>query len=298
MNWFLYAIASPALYSLTNYIEKFLVEKRVKNPLLVPTFGGLIILLLGILILAIKHFPILPLMPLILIILSGVFLYLYLIPYFQALVLDETSRIVPLFGASPIFVLIMSYLFLGESLSMKQIFGFVLILIGGFAISSKKIDLKIFIPRKTFWLMMVSAFLWSITVILFKFVVISSDFWTTFAYESIGTGLASIVVLIVKWREIHLFVTKSFKRDIVILFILNSIVGVIAQYSFSVAILLAPAALVSIIGGTQPFFVLVFGVFLSLFFPHIIKENIERKVLVSKILLIVLIFTGIVLIYY
>jgi len=189
-------------------------------------------------------------------------------------------------------------LFLGESLSMKQIFGFVLILIGGFAISSKKIDLKIFIPRKTFWLMMVSAFLWSITVILFKFVVISSDFWTTFAYESIGTGLASIVVLIVKWREIHLFVTKSFKRDIVILFILNSIVGVIAQYSFSVAILLAPAALVSIIGGTQPFFVLVFGVFLSLFFPHIIKENIERKVLVSKILLIVLIFTGIVLIYY
>jgi len=298
MNWFLYAIASPALYSITNYIDKFLVEKRIKNPLFVPTFVGLIILLLGILILAIKHFPVLPLMPLTLIILSGVFLYIYLIPYFQALVLEETSRIVPLFGASPIFVLGMSYLFLGESLSMRQIFGFVLILIGGFAITSKQIDLNIFIPRKTFWLMMVSALLWSLTVILFKFVVISSDFWTTFAYESIGTGLAAIVVIIVKWNEIHLFMTKSFKGDIIILFILNAIFGVIAQYSFSVALLLAPAALVSVIGGTQPFFVLIFGVFLSLFFPHIIKENIERKVLVSKIFLIVLIFIGVVLIYY
>lgn len=277
MNWLLYAIASPALYAVTNYIDKFLVEKRIRNPLLVPTFAGLIILALGILILAIKHFPILTLMPLVLILLSGILLFIYLIPYFQALVMEETSRIVPLFEASPIFVLLMSYLFLGESLSMKQLFGFALILIGGFAISSKKIDLKIFIPRKTFWLMMVSSLLWSLTVILFKFVVISSDFWTTFAYESIGTGLASIVVLIVKWREIRLFVKRSFKGDILILFILNSIFGVIAQYSFSVAILLAPAALVSVIGGTQPFFVLVFGVFLSLFFPHIIKENIEKK---------------------
>ncbi len=297
MNWLLYAVASPALYSLTNYIDKFLVEKRIKNPLLVPIFGGLTTLILGILIFIIKNFPILPLLQAILILISGIFLFLYLIPYFKALSTEETSRVVPLFQMSSVLVLIMSSLFLRETLSLKQLFGFLFILIGGFAISAETPDLKIFIPRKSFWLMMLSAMLWSFTVIIFKFIVTSNDFWTTLAYESLGVGLASFIALIFQWRQFSTFITSSFKGDIIILFTVNELLSEVAQFAYSLALFLAPAPLVSVIGGTQPFFVLLFGIILSLFFPHLIEENIEKKTLFLKLLFIFLIFFGVIFIY-
>jgi uncharacterized membrane protein len=56
--WIYFALASAAFYSVTNFIEKFLVEKRIKDPLLITIFSGLTSLILGIIILAFKGFHI------------------------------------------------------------------------------------------------------------------------------------------------------------------------------------------------------------------------------------------------
>ncbi len=272
------AILSPALYGITNFIEKFLVEKKIKDPVIVPIFGGITTFVIGTIILAFSGFPSLPRLELVLILLSGIFLELYLIPYFIALSEEDASRIIPLFQFIPFFILILSYFFLKENLDRQQLLGFLLIFCGGFALGVKQIKGGIFKLRKALYLMIAASFLYSLNSIIFKFVAISANFWTTIAYQFMGMGLGALLLL-----SIHSY-RQKFSHDVHLatfqvwsLLSLNQIIVILAQLVLSYAYLLAPIALVSVVaGGAQPLLVLSYGLILTRFFPHIIKEDIKK----------------------
>jgi len=54
--------------------------------------------------------------------------------------------------------------------------------------------------------------------------------------------------------------------------------------------------LVNALSSVQPFFVLLFTVLLSIFFPHIIKEEINKSIMFLKVLAIILMFIGVILV--
>ena len=62
------------------------------------------------------------------------------------------------------------------------------------------------------------------------------------------------------------------------------------------ASLLAPVALVSAISATSTFFVFLFGILLTLFFPNIGREDLSRRNLWQKAAVGILIMAGVVLI--
>src|SRR5665213_3650362 len=68
--------------------------------------------------------------------------------------------------------------------------------------------------------------------------------------------------------------------------------GLAARY----ASILGPVSLVQAIGGTTSFFVFVFGVVLSLFFPRLGREDLSRGSLVQKGIAVALIVAGVILI--
>jgi uncharacterized membrane protein len=296
--WIYFALASAAFYSVTNFIEKYLVEKKIKDPLIITIFSGLTSLILGIIILAFKGFQVIETVQLILILISGIFLVFYLIPYLKALELDDASKVVPLLQFSPIFVLVLSYIFLGEALTSKQLLGVALIIVGGFALGAERIEKGIFTSRKSFWLMVLASFLFAITGVLFKFVVITQDFWLTLAYESIGMGIGAFILLLWSaYRSSFRQETKKIKLDTFTLLSVNQCFSVLAQLTVSYAFVLSSAALVSAIGGVQSFFVLLFGLILSIWFPRIIQEKIDKITILTKIISIFSIFIGVYLVY-
>lgn len=298
MSWIVFAIAAQALFAVSNFIDKFLIDKRIKDPFLVTILAGLASLLLGLLIFLFRGFSLIETKQLILILISGILLELYLIPYFKALRMDDASRIVPLFQFVPVFVLILSFIILGEALTGKQFLGSVFIIIGGFVLATKKIEGGIFRLRKSLWFMVIASLLYAITGVLFKWVVVAEDFWLTLAYESIGMGIGAIILLL--WppyrtgfgREM-----KKLKLSTWGLLFVNETVYVLALLTLFYAILLGSVALVSVIGGVQPFFVLVYGLILSIWFPSIIKEDIQKNTILIKALAILLIFIGGYLVY-
>jgi hypothetical protein len=81
------------------------------------------------------------------------------------------------------------------------------------------------------------------------------------------------------------------------LLFVNETVYVFALLSMFYAILLGSVALVSVIGGVQPFFVLVYGLILSIWFPSVIREDIQKNTVLMKALAILLIFMGGYLVY-
>ncbi|MHB8599155.1 MAG: EamA family transporter [Ktedonobacteraceae bacterium] len=299
MSWIVFAIVTQVLFAVSNFIDKFLIDKRIRDTLLVTILAGLASFLLGLLIFLVRGFSIIETKQLVLILISGILLELYLIPYFKALTMDEVSRIVPLFQFMPVFVLILSYFILGEALTGKQFLGSVFIIGGGFILAAKKIEGGgIFKLRKSLWLMVIASLLYAVTGVLFKWVVVAQDFWLTLAYEDIGMGIGAIILLLwPSYRAGFRRETRKLKLSTWGLLFVNETVYVLALLSMFYAILLGSVALVSVIGGVQPFFVLLYGLILSIWFPSIIQEDIQRETVLLKALAILLIFIGGYLVY-
>lgn len=95
--WFYYALATPAIYSVTNFIDKFLVDKKVKTPMVLTVANGFIVACLGVVIGLLGGFRIIPAPQLLLILGAGVLLEFYIWPYYEALKRDDVSRVVPFF---------------------------------------------------------------------------------------------------------------------------------------------------------------------------------------------------------
>jgi hypothetical protein len=92
---------------------------------------------------------------------------------------------------------------------------------------------------------------------------------------------------------ILLFCVPSYRRDFLGLFRQQKVasVGLIAlsKVLFSVseavtlyATLLAPVALVLLVNSFQPLFVFTFGILLTLFFPRVAKESLDRMKILQK----------------
>lgn len=288
-----YALLSPAVFSVTNYIDKFLLEKHEISPVVITIYGGLFAFVAGVIALVLTGFYPVDTKSLLILLVSGILTSIYLLPYYKALSIDETSNVVPLFQFYPIFVLILSFIFLKEGFSVTQYFGSALIVAAGFLLSVEKVEGKLFSLRKSFFYMMLSCLLFAIAQVLYKFGLVEIPFWNTLPYEGFGIALGAILIASYK-GNLKQFKqeTAKFKKIVFAFLTLNEIVYIIARYTGYFAISLISVGLVSILGGIQPLFVLIYGVILSVWFPKILKEVITKKTLGFKFTAIIVLIIG------
>lgn len=293
-----FAILSQALYGINNYIDKFFLEKYKITPPVISIYTGIFGLITGIIVLFLTGFYPTDFKSVLIILASGFLANLYVLPYFKALSTDETSRVIPLFQFIPVFVLILSFFVLGETLQIKQYIGAAIIILASFIISLKKFDKTIFKFRPAFWYMLLSSFLFSLSVILYKFGLDTIPFWNTLPYEGVGMALGALTIFLYKNNK-SLFVkqTKGFSKKVFAVMTVNESFHIGSRYTAYFALSLISASLVNVLGGVGPFFVLMYGVILSLWFPNVLKEVITKEVVGAKLLSIVGMFIGLVLIF-
>lgn len=294
----IYALLSPAIFSISNYLDKFLLEKNNISPIVITIYGGIFAFIAGVITLLLTGFYPIDTRSLIIILSSGFLTALYLLPYYKALSIDETSNVVPLFQFYPIFVLTLSFFLLKEGFTFVQYMGCALIIAAGFLLSVEKVAGKMFSIRKSFFYMMLSCFVFAIAQVLYRFALEEIPFWNTLPYETFGIALGALLIAMYgKNFQDFLKETKKFKKRVYVFLTINEIFYIAARYTGYFAISLISVSLVSILGGTQPLFVLIFGIILSIWFPHILKEVINRKTLGLKFLSILIIIVGSYLIF-
>ena len=291
MLWILFAIIANVLFAVSNLFDKFLIEKRVRDPLALTVFGGWIDLLFTLIIVLIHGLSITGPLQAGVLLLSGVMVELALIPYFKALSLEDASRISPLFQSMPVFVLLLSSVFLRETLTHRQMLGFLLILSGSFIVSMHKTDAGIFKIRKAFWWVLLASILWALPAVMFKFVVVKQTFWDALALEFFGVAIgATILFFLYKTRVLAQI--RDIGAGTWSILNINELIYIAGRVSNFYAITLGLVSLVAVLGGTIPLFVFLFGLMLSLWFPGIIKEDITRASIVTKISSIILVSCG------
>jgi len=193
---------------------------------------------------------------------------------------------------SPVFVLILSYLFLHEHLSGNELLAFPLLVFGGFLISLKKVE-GVFRVSKALLFMLLAAFLYSLHVILSKYIYLHMSFYQGFTWISIGGFLSALPLLLVK--QTRKDTMAFFKKSNVVkgAMVVNEFVNFGAVASIQLALSAGPSSLVVAFGGTQPFFVLSLTLLTSLLLPRIIKEETKVHIVAHKVIALIIIFTGV-----
>jgi len=296
MNWFFLALIPPALWAVSNHIDKFLIMKHIKG----SSVGALAIVssvtaLILLPFIAIFHPQVLSInsATALFLMLNGGFAVTGLLFYFFALEKEDASVVVPLFEMIPIFTLLLGFLILGERLAGAQVNAFFIILFGSILISLD-LDKKFSLKWNVFFLMVASCIINSLYAVIIKKFALETNYWQAMFWSQAGLFIAGVIMLafIRSYRRDFLILLNENRDKIIGLNITNEIINTVAVLLSAYTLLLAPVALVSVVGSFQAVFVFVFGVVLTVFMPHISEESLVKKHLLQRITAIIIILVG------
>jgi len=298
MYWFFIALAAPFLWSLVNISDQYLVAKystgeRESGALVLfsSLIGVFVALLIGMFTAGIFQIPMLD--KLLLMAIGGITIA-WVIIYFSVLAIEDVSAVVPWFLTVPIFGYVLGYAFLGETLSVQQQIGSLIILFGVLLISIDFSGKSSVFKWKPVCYMLLACFLIAVIGVIFKYVTIENSFWVSSFWEYIGLGIFGILIFIFSPKYRGEFMLMN-KRGGVKIFALNTVsetLTVVGNLLTNFAILLAPVALVYLVGSFQPVILLILTLLATRFLPNIIKENMSKQVLVPKIIAIGVMVAG------
>jgi len=295
MNWIPIAVSSFFLFAIVSILDSIILKNYIKNELVYLIFNKILLGLLALILIFFVGLEIQNLTQLILSLVAGIIFFYGLLPAMKAFKIEEPSRMAPLWNLVPMFVLILSTIFLNERLSQLQYLGFAFLVVGGVMISTQKLkNLKL---SKGFCLMLLTAIIFSIYFILNKFIFSTTDFWHSFILIRIGTLVAAVLPLFIPKYRKEVIVTikrisvtaKSFVASHVILDL-----SAIALMSY--AIFLDSVSLVNASESLQSVFTFIIALFLTWKFPRILKEKVNKKIIIQKIVSILIIAIGLCLI--
>jgi drug/metabolite transporter (DMT)-like permease len=298
--WLLYAFSGPVLWALSTHIDKYLVDKYFRHSdtavlMVFTAFLGVValpviwafepkVMALSTLAIGVMTF-------------SGILYMGAMLFYLRAIQSEEASVVAPLFQASTLFTFLLGLILLHELPRWPQLLGVVLIIGGAIGLSlDKHLHLSSFKPRLVL-LMLAATFAVALSGVVFKFFAIHDEFWSTTFWTFVGEGLFGAAILAVP-RYRRQFVTL-FRRNpgaVIGVNAANELINLGGGLGVRYASLLAPVALVSAVSATTTFFVFLFGILLTLFFPKFGREDLSARNVIQKAVGGVLIMTGVVMI--
>jgi len=298
MTWILIALIPPFLYSISNFLDEFLIEKYTKQ----DGIGSLILFsgLFGIIVAPIIAFFVPDVFSIsinnILILVSvGILNVLYVLLYLYAMESDEATVVAPLYQLIPVFGFFLGWSILGEVLDLRQIIGSAIIVFGGLIIAldlelSQGLGFKV----KPFLLMAGASFIAALTEILFKVAAIPDTFWVSSFWNYIGFIIISVILFfaVKSYRRSFINMLKNNTNKVLGLNFGNEIITGAGDLILRLVLLFIPVFLVQTVVSTQPIFILLIGIILTIFFPKISKQKIYGKHLVHKIIAILIIVLG------
>lgn len=316
MNWLFIAIFGYFINAGVYVIDKFLLSKRFHSSITYAFYVGI----WSVFNLFLLVFD--PWLPsaheLAIDLLAGLLFVFTLVFWYKTLHQSEATRVVPIVGAlTPIFSLILSFIFLGEDFNIGQFLIFIILVAGGVLISVKHTKIyywgmlterlrEVFGDilggihasyRPTRRLLVnstVSALFFACYYILMKYIYLNQPFIGSFAWSRLGSFLGVLCFLLVPYyrdaireHQAHAKPTKNLLGFLGVRF-LASMAFILLNWAIS----LGNVAMVNALQGVQFLFLMVIVMIISAKFPKIMQEEVGGGVLAQKIAGIVMISVG------
>jgi transporter family protein len=288
--WAVFAILAALTYSIVNIIDKIAISKEMKDPLLAAViFGGIMLLVFG----SIGFFVDVMVPNLIIVIAlgAGVLSWFGVLLYYKILVKEEVSKFIPLVSLSPIFIMILAFFLLGESFGVMKYFGVFLLVGGAIVISLKELRFKFGLKEGLLVIFAVVLML-ALGNIAIKYTTLRASVWPIMFWAGIGNGAMALLTFFLHHPHVR---GKAKEKGVRHLILANVLTMVGTMFSFF-AISLGPVTLVKSLAEIQILFVFFWASMLSKFYPKALKEKINGRIVLQKVIAIVLIIAGAVLV--
>jgi uncharacterized membrane protein len=298
MNWLFFAILSTILYTLVNFVDKYVLAAAVQNYRVMPIYSSAINLTVGMILWVVSGFPMMNRLDTAITILAGSIFMASSVLYFRVMEREHTSVVIILLQMQPVMILILSLLFLQESLSAWQLVGFVLILTATMAVSGDSGDTRLRISPSLLPVFLMNLG-FSVATILIKVVADRNDLLPVVITQSWGIGLGGGVLFLVmaEWRYAFMCSLGNIPRKALSVILLNEGVFVYAASAAGVvALSLGPAALVKVVSSTTVFFGILIGWLLTVLAGSVFQEDITRRSLIRKTSWAAVVFVGLLLV--
>ncbi len=293
-DWLFFALIATASLATTAILDKFILNSYTKDAtaylialiVVQQLFAFLVLITLGFEFVYPSS---------VIAALAGAFQIVMWVSYLKALAVEEVSRVTPLVFIYPLFVFAASALLLGETLSPGNYVGGLLLVISAFFVSYKpgKIKNLAFSPAvKYMFFFWVFVALYAVTA---KYLLAFMDEWHLYFWTSIGNLVFGIPLLRnrVVWTETKSLFRKGRALGAVLL---EEVFDFLGRIGFLFAYALGSVALAASVNALQPLMVLIYVIFLSLFMPWILKEEMKRETVAFKFAAVILVAIGIYLI--
>jgi len=309
MSWFAVAVSAYFILAVSNLLDKFLVEKLIRNSrayAFIACMMGLAALVISPWFLSWPGY-----FALFLNLFNGAIFAVALWLLYEALFRGEASRVLVLIGGlTPIFSFLFSFLFFAEKFASNQLAGLALMLTGIFTIAFlptprsylfrilNKLKLSQIIPSGGVWLAVAAALVYSLYFLSTKQAYLDQPFISAFIWNRLGAALFVLLFLINKddRRVIRAMFSRSSGKKNKFLVFLNQGVGSLGFLLQNYAISLGSVVLVNALQGVQYVFLLVISTVLALLAPKLLKETFSWRIIMQKTAAVVLITGGLYLI--
>jgi len=288
MLWILLVAIAVALYSVHHIINKHIISDELKDPAVASFISSAVIFPVFFLItLLYGNFSIRPGLATVLMFVGFIdFISSFL--YFSSLEKGKVSRIIAIVHTFPIFVMILGFLFLGETFALPEYAGMIMIVMGSVLVShhSKnrgKIDMSIMLAFAV-------AIIVAVRVVIVKEVTILTVVFNMLFWIALGRMMTGIGMFYYHHPHIIKKCKKGVEHQI-----LNSFLTPFAYIATLLAISLVPASLVSSFLSIQTLVIFLAVIVLSKMHSKIISESLDRKTVVYKLSGILFIVTGTIL---
>lgn len=227
---------------------------------------------------------------------SGVLYMGAMLFYLQALQSEEASVVAPFFQASPLFGYVLAYVVLGEKLSAIQMAGGASIIAGALIVSIRFGQRGAFKLRLAA-LMLTCGFVLALATLIFKIFAIKVAFWTTTFWMFVGEAIfGAALLMIASYRRQFIELLRANTAALISINASNELINLGGGLGNRYALLFAPLSLVQAIGSTTTLFVFLFGVVLSIVYPHLGRESLSGRELAQKAIAAALVALGVALV--
>ncbi len=298
MQWFILALIASILWAVVVIVDKFILTHYIKDAVSYQVFLTLTMLPFLISLLPFTSHntnsstpTILP----VIIILLGVAMGLVYVLYNKALMIEEVSRVTPLFYLSPLFVLLFSFMFIGEGLSLRRYLGIGLMVFSAISVSvslrRRNRDSRRQSHSHSLHIVLSPALLMILVLdimnagkdVISKLILSHLDYLSYLFWFLLGNIAGRPFLLLIPHnREKTLMIIKTLPPKVYLLSFISSSLAWTGYVLYFKAVSMTYISLVSAIPTTQPFLVFIFATLLGLFYPGLIEEKTDRRSLTIK----------------
>ena len=301
MQWLLLSLVAALAWSFGSFIDNYLTDVvfSKKTPQSMKIANGISYIIVALVLLFVAPPAPIETWQALLLIASGVLASFSSIPYFMGLKNEEATGATIYYQLIPVIYLLVGWLVFREPISLRQIIGFVVIIIAPVIIifSRKRPRSRRKEVVSALFLLLYVAFNATSGILSTK-VGGELPFTTVFFYLLIGRGFMDIFLFATNksWQQRIKFILRRKRAQFLSLITINQVLTVVAEAASRMSLIAGVAALASVVANaSQLILTFVLGIILTAIWPKFGREKLNRHVIIAHLLAVILCVSGIII---